>query len=330
MTEAQAPGTRPGRSALIAFVAVILLGGTNAVAAKELVKDLDPLWGAALRFMAAGLILFVIAGLTNRSFPRGRSLIGALAYGLLGFTISYGLMFTALSEVPAGTAMVLLALTPLFTFGLAIAHRQERFHVQGLLGALIAVAGVAIVFVDQLSADVRLVPMVLILVATLSIAESGVIVKWIPRSDPFSTNAVAMFIGGLLLLVASLILGETLAFPVAQVTWVALGYLIVLGSVVMFALFVFTIQRWTASAVSYVTLLMPVVTVAFATAFTGERFTLSFAVGSLVILGGVYVGAFLSRRPVRSSASSAPECLPIDACADAEPASAGIQRASDS
>ena len=35
--------------------------------------------------------------------------------------------------------MVLVALTPLFTFGLAIVHRQEQFHVQGLVGAVIAI-----------------------------------------------------------------------------------------------------------------------------------------------------------------------------------------------
>ena len=33
--------------------------------------------------------------------------------------------------------MVLIALTPLLTFGLAIAHGQERFHAQGLFGARI-------------------------------------------------------------------------------------------------------------------------------------------------------------------------------------------------
>jgi len=30
----------------------------------------------------------------------------------------------------------------------------------------------------------------------------------------------------------------------------------------------------------------------------------------------VYVGAFLKIRPSRTSATSAPECLPIDACAE--------------
>jgi drug/metabolite transporter (DMT)-like permease len=92
----------------------------------------------------------------------------------------------------------------------------------------------------------------------------------------------------------------------------------------MFGLFVFTLQRWTASAVSYATLLMPLVTVVLAALLTEERVTPSFVLGGAVILGGVYVGAFLKGRPGRSSASSMPECLPIDACAEptGEPAGA--------
>jgi len=93
--------------------------------------------------------------------------------------------------------------------------------------------------------------------------------------------------------------------------------------VAMFALFVFTMQRWTASAVSYVTLLMPLVTVVLAAVLTDEQITPSFVVGGAVILGGVYVGAFLKGRPGRTSASSLPECLPIDACAEPEAEPAG-------
>lgn len=309
---------RPSQATLLAFGAVVLLGGANAVAAKLTVAELAPFWGAALRFLAAGALMLLVVAATRRPLPRGRSLAGAALYGVVGFSASNGLAYTGIRDVPAGTAMVLIALTPLLTFGLAIAHRQERFHVQGLLGALIAVVGVGLVFVDQLSANVPLVSLLLFLLAAVAIAESSVIVKAIPRSDPFATNAVAMLTGGGLLLAISLFTGEPLGLPRQAETWAAVGYLVVFGSVVMFALFLYALQRWTASAVSYVTLLMPLVTVALAAVLTDERITPSFVLGGAVILGGVYVGAFMKGRPNRSSASSLPECLPIDACAEAE------------
>jgi drug/metabolite transporter (DMT)-like permease len=314
----QAPSNpRPSPVTLLAFGGVVLFGGANAIAVKLTVQELAPFWGAGLRFAAAGLLMLILAAATRRPLPRGRSLAGAALYGVVGFSASYGLAYTGLRSVPAGTAMVFIALTPLLTFGLAIAHRQERFHLQGLVGGLIAVAGIGLVFIDQLTAHVPLGPLLLILLAALAIAESSVIVKAIPRSDPFGTNAVAMLIGAALLLVPSVVTGEPWTLPAQAATWAAVGYLVLFGSVVMFALFVFTLQRWTASAVSYVTLLMPLVTVALAAVLTQERITPSFVLGGAVILAGVYVGAFLKGRPARSS-STLPECLAIDTSTEAE------------
>ncbi|HET9498179.1 MAG TPA: EamA family transporter [Candidatus Limnocylindria bacterium] len=306
----------PDSLTILAFLAVTLLGGTNAIAVQLTVLELAPLWSAAIRFLAAAVLMIALAVVTRRSLPRGRSLWGTALYGLFGFTAAYGLGYTAIQDVPAGTLMVLVSLTPLFTFGLAIAHGQEEFHIQGLVGAVVAVIGIGIVFVDQLSADVPLLSLLLVILMAAAIAEAGVIVKWIPKSDPFATNGAAMLIGGLLLAVLSIVTSEPRAMPARTDTWIAMLYLVLLGSVAMFGLYVFALRRWTASAVSYVTLLMPVVTIVLAAALTGEQITASFVLGSAVIIGGVYVGAFLTRRPKRSTASSLPECLPTEDCGD--------------
>lgn len=321
--DASPTSSRPGPATLLAFLGVVLLGGANAIGVKQTVHELAPFWGAAVRFAAAGGLMLLITVATRRSMPRGRSLWGAALYGVVGFAASYGFAYVGMRDVPAGTTMVLIALTPLLTFGLAIAHGQERFHLQGLLGGLIAVGGIGVVFVDQLSAHVPLIGLLLVLLAALAIAESGVILKSIPRSDPFATNAVAMLTGAALLLVLSLVAAEPRALPAEAATWAAVGYLVLFGSVAMFALYVFAVQRWTASAVSYVTLLMPLVTVAVGSVLTHEQVTPAFVLGGAVILGGVYVGAFLRVRPARSSAISLPECLPFDACAGAEAETAG-------
>jgi drug/metabolite transporter (DMT)-like permease len=310
----------PDRLTLLAFAAVVLFGGGNAIAVKQSVVELAPFWSAGLRFVVAGLLLSLIVVAARRPFPRGRSFTGALLYGSLAFAGSFGFIYPALREVPASTAMVLIALVPLATFGLAILHGQERFRLQGLLGALIALVGVAVIVADQLSAAVPLVSLLLIIAGVMFIAESAVILKWVPRSDPFATNAVAMLAGGAILLPASIIGGEAWAAPMGAATWMALGYLVVFGSIAMFGLYLFALRRWTASAVSYVTLLMPLVTVPLAAVLISERISPSFVVGGGIALAGVFVGAFLRARPQRSSATSLPECLPIDASAEAEPA----------
>lgn len=295
----------------MAFVGVVLFGAVNAIAVRQIVIELAPFWGASTRFLAAGLIMAAVAIATGRPFPRGRSRAGAVAYGAVGFTASYALIYTALRDTPAGTTMVLVALTPLMTFGLAIAQGQERFRLQGLLGALVALAGVAVVFADQIGADVPIGSLLLVVAGAACIAESGVIGKWIPKSDPVGTNAIAMLTGGGLLFGLSIVSGEPWAIPGQAATWVAVGYLVVFGSVVMFALYLFALARWTASAVSYVTLLMPLVTVPLAAILIGERITPSLVIGGGIVLVGVYVGAFLNVHRALP-ASSLPECMPAD------------------
>lgn len=318
---------RPDRATLLAFAGMVLFGGLNTIAVKQTVAELDPEWGAAARFLAAGLIFAGLTVARRRSFPRGRALGGAMLYGLVGFVGAFGLIYPGLRQVQAGTAAVVIALSPLVTYGLAVAQRQERFRAQALLGALVALGGTAIVFVDQLGAAVPIGSLALIAIGMVSLAESGIIVKWMPRADPFATNAVAMLTAGVVLLAASFVLGEAQVIPTRTETWLALGYITIFGSVVMFGLYLFGLARWTASGMSYTTLMLPFVSVTVATILTGEQFSIAFAVGGIVMVAGVYLGAFGHWRRKPSTATSLPECLPIADCADAVPAARVTARA---
>lgn len=302
----------PDRLTLLAFGIAVLIGGANAIAVRQTVQELAPFWSASVRFITAGAILVLIAVLLRRGAPQGRSLLGAAAYGAIGFAAAFAAVYVGLREVTAATAAVLIALSPLLTFAFAVAHRQERFRVQGLIGAVVAMAGVAIVFADQLQADVDLGGLLLILIGTACLAEASVILKATPRSDPFWTNAVAMVVGAVLLFALTLAVREPMVLPQQAVTWAALLYLIIPGSVVLFALVVFTIERWTASGVSYIGLLMPFVTVPLEVLLTGRAISATFAIGGAVALAGVYIGAFLKigRDPLPAPAAAAPE-LPL-------------------
>ena len=310
----------PDRVTLLALAGVVLFGAGNTLAIKVSVRELAPFWSAGLRFAIAGGLLLAIVAVARRPLPRGRGLTGAVLYGLLGFVANLALLYPALRTVPAGVATVLIALAPLMTFGLAILHRQERFRMQGLLGALIAFGGVAVIVADQLSTAVPLGSLLAILLAVTFMAESNVVLKWVPGSDPFVTNAVAMLTGSSVMLVISAVGGEAWSIPSEAVTWAAVGYLVVLGSVVMFGLNLFALRRWTASGVSYVTLLMPLVSVPLASVLLSEQVSPQFLVGGVIALAGVFVGAFLRVAPRLSPAASLPELLPPDASAAAEPA----------
>jgi drug/metabolite transporter (DMT)-like permease len=314
-------GGRPDVATLGAFSGVVVFGGLNTIVVRALVADIDPSWGAAARFLVAGVLLLAFVLATRRPMPAGRSLLGAAAYGSIAFAGSYALLYAALQHVHAGTVAVFLALVPLETFGLAIVQGQERFRLRGLVGALIAVAGVAVVMWDQLEANVALGDLLLVLGGTLFIAEGGVVLKGIPKADPYGTNGVAMLSGASILLVLSAIGGEAWTLPTTSTQWLLFAYLVILGSIGLFGLYLLALRRWTASAVSYTTLFMPLVAVPLAAILTGESVSVAFLAGAAIAVAGTYVGAFASGRTRASTATSAPECLPIDDCAPSVAAS---------
>ena len=284
-------GKQPAQLILTAFIVSVILGGNNAVAVRFSNAELPPFFGASIRFAAAALILFLIALAWRLPIPTGRPLVGALIFGSLQFGISFALTYWSLLQVPAGLFQVLLAIVPLMTFLLAIAHGQESFQWRVLTGGLLAVGGIAIIFRDSLIDNVPLLSMLAVVLAAVCIAESVVLLKTFPKTHPITTNAFAMAIGALILFAISVLAHETPRLPSLPATWIALLYLILFGSVGMFVLILYVLTHWTASASSYALVLMPVVTVLSASWIANEPITIALLIGGILVLSGVYVGA---------------------------------------
>jgi drug/metabolite transporter (DMT)-like permease len=274
---------------LAAFLVMVLLGGANFVAVRFSNAELPPFWGAGSRFVISAVILALIGLALRVPFPRGRTLVGASLYGLLGFGAFYAFAYVGLQEASAGSGAVLLSLAPLTTFLLALAQGQERFRWRALIGALVALAGIVVMF--GAPGGVPLASVVAFMGAAVAVGEAGVIAKRFPKAHPVSMNAAAMGVGSALLLVLSRIAGESWSLPVRTVTVTALLYLILLGSVGLFVLYLFILKRWTASRTAYAFVLFPVVASLLGLWLEGDPITPALALGGIIVLGGVYVGA---------------------------------------
>jgi len=300
------------RTTLAAFAAVVLLGGVNGTAIHVGNQELAPEWGATLRFGLAALVLFGIVVVRRLPLPRGRALAASALYGLLSFGVTFALVNWALVDTPPGTAQVILALVPLLTLVLAAGQGLEKLRLQSIVGSLVSVAGIVLIFGERASANVPLISMLAVLGGAISISEANVVAKRLPRCHPVANNAIGMAVGALFLGAISLLLGEPHALPQQPATLLALGYLSLLGSVVVFSLYLFIIERWTASATSYALLLMPLVSVVVAAIVVDEPITPILVGGALLVVLGVYAGAFapslrrLLPRPLAGRPALAP------------------------
>ncbi|MEX1263732.1 MAG: EamA family transporter [Actinomycetota bacterium] len=297
---------RPDIRTMGAFAGAVLLGSANIVAVRFSNRELEPLWGAGVRFSIAASVLCTIGLMARRSFPRGRSLRGAVSFGLLAFTGAYAFFYVGAVRVSAGTAGVIMALVPLLTLLLATVQRLERFSWRGLAGSLLAVAGIGVILSGSPAGAAPIASVLLIAAAATCASQAGIVVKRTPSSDVITTNGVAMAVGAVLLLALSFGAGEVHAVPSSPSVWVAVTFLAFVGSPLLFILYVFVLNRWTASAASYQFVLFPPVTIVLGALVAGESVTGGLLLGLPLVIAGVYVGALRRVPDAQPSSSSSP------------------------
>lgn len=279
-----------------AFAACVVFGGLNTIGVRFTVMELPPFWGAAIRFIPAAALLFLLAFAQKLPLPKGRGLVGAALFGILNFGLSYIFLYWGLRQIQAGLATVVLALGPLLTLILAVAHRQETMRWPALIGSLLSVGGVALVFLQNSNSQAPLLPLLAVFLGALCLSEASIIVKKYPQSHPVTTNAIGMVVGGVIHLVVSLIAQEQQVLPVRPATWAAVLYLIILGSCALFILVIYILKRWPASRTAYILVLMPFVALPVSAVLDQEQIGWAYLAGVALVLVGVYVGAIAPHR----------------------------------
>lgn len=284
---------RTDNKSLIAFLLVVLLGGSNSVAIRFSNLELAPFWGAFLRLMPAALIYWAILFWRKMSMPTFKDAAVIAVNGFVSTGVGFALLYWGLQTVPVSHATIVISTGPLFTLVLAVLHRLESFRLRSLIGGLVAFAGLAIAVNAQPGGRELIPGIIALLFGALIGAEGNIIFKiYSVKSNPVIINALSLFAGALFLGIASVVAHETWDFPSTSTGWTALVYLILFGSVMMFYMFVYVLTRWTASAASYSILFFPLTATVLAALLANEKVTLLFVIGGLIVIAGVWLGAF--------------------------------------
>lgn len=113
---------------------------------------ISPLQASAIR-MAAGTagvwILFVLSrrALEAGSLLRPRSVfVALLVASIIGPVVGIWLSLVAVQHTQAGIASTIMAMVPVFVLPAVVLLQRERVSVRAVLGAMVAVAGVALLF----------------------------------------------------------------------------------------------------------------------------------------------------------------------------------------
>ena len=304
----------PDSLTLGAFLVAATLGAGNFIGVSFSNRELDPFWGAALRFGLAALVFVGIVLALRLRWPRGPDLWFTVLYGTFSFAAFYALMYWALIRVSAGVATVVLAIVPLTTLLFAAAQGLERLRLRNGVGAVLACAGILWMVLGPRDVVLPLTGLLALLAAAATVAQSVILGKRISGNHPAMTNAVGMLVGASLLLLLSALAGETWALPRQPAVVAAVVYLVTLGSAGLFVLILLVVRRWTASATSYMFVLFPVLTMVLDAWLADVPITTQGVTGALLVIAGVWFGA-LSPGARAATAAEVPEA-PSPAQAD--------------
>jgi len=256
-----------------------------------------------LRLTLASALLVAILKIRRQPFPREKALRAALIFGFFQFGINFPLLYLGEKEVPSGLAAVIFATIPLSSALLTRAFGLERLDAAKLSGAVVALVGVALIFVNQLHSDVHPLALLWVLLATWAACFGTIALKRGGGQSPIASNAVATAIGAVVCLAWSFVAREPHRLPTTAPEWLPILYLAVVGSVGGFVIFAWLVHRWAITRVSFISVVIPVLALALGAVVRHERISLISLVGSVVVLLGVTIG--LRSRQERQPATEA-------------------------
>jgi drug/metabolite transporter (DMT)-like permease len=290
MPTSEPPTPSSDARAWLAFAACGAIWGSTFLVISIGNDAVAPVWAATLRLLLAALLLFAVSLVRRVSLPRGRQLHAALGYGVMQFGVNFPLLYWGETIVPSGVSAVVYATIPLSSAIMARSFGLERLTVNRLVGAAVALVGVAVLFSSSFRGHVALPGLVAIFIGATAAGLGTILLKRAPTQDPFAANAVGCTVGAVMAGAASFLLREPHSFPSTFAAAWPIVYLAIAGSLGAYVIMSWLIGHWPVTRTAYVTVIVPVIALGLGALLRQERLTLPALAGAALVLVGLLVG----------------------------------------
>jgi drug/metabolite transporter (DMT)-like permease len=282
---------------LLAFAIIYFVWGSTFLAIRVGVREVPPFLLAAMRFLVAGLVLYVWTIARGERSPSGRQWASIALLAVLIFVLDYGLLFWAEQRVSSGIAAVMMATIPVFmALSEIIFLRTQLLTVRLALALLIGIGGVAVLVIRSLdlgSAPIDRLGAAALIIASMSWSIASAFARKLPLPESkVMSSGAQMLTGGLFLAFTAAALGEFRNFHPSSVSrgaWLCLLYLIVAGSITGFTAYVWLLHHESPTKVGTYAYVNPVVAVLIGYILGGESLGLRTTLGTLFVLISVVV-----------------------------------------
>jgi drug/metabolite transporter (DMT)-like permease len=296
--------TVPAWLPLAAVSVTLLLWASAFVAIRHLADHFSPGSLSLGRLLVAAFCLGIAA--LSRGLPRlsRRDWLPLLVIGVLWFGVYNVALNAGERHVDAGTAVMIIQVSPVLIALLAAVFLDERFTAYLGLGLALAFAGVGLIVAATGEAGGGRDPLgvVLCLVAAVAYSISLVLQKpLVARLSAVHVTFLACTVGAIVCLpFAGQLVDDTRDAAAVDIWWVV--YLGVFPTAIAFTTYAFALRHMSASSLGVTTYLVPPITILMGWAFLSETPPAMAYVGGVLALVGVAV----ARRKPRTVASESP------------------------
>lgn len=287
---------KPSKSVLIilAFFAIYVIWGSTYLLNKIAVSELPPFKLASIRFVIAGLIIFGIAKVMKISLAiTKRQLINASIAGFFFLTFGNGVVVWALKYVDSGFAALEISAQPLVVLIMMRILQGKKIQAMSIIGVVLGIIGIYLLVSQKqiINKEGSIIGMLMIFACMLSWSYSSLFVaKAELPSNYFVNTGYQMLTGGIMLIIVSLIFGETWTSPTnwsPNVQWSML-LLIIFGSIVAFTSFNYLLKVVSPEKVATSTYVNPIIALILGWYFLNEQITDQSIIAAAILLTGVY------------------------------------------
>ncbi|NER11313.1 EamA family transporter [Muriicola jejuensis] len=277
-----------------AFFAIYVIWGSTYLLNKIAVAELPPFLLAGIRFVSAGILIFLIAALMGKSLKITKKQLGnSILAGFLFLSFGNGVVVWALKYVDSNFAALEISAQPLIVLLMMWIFQGKRIQPMSMVGVVLGVIGIYLlinqdIVIEQENAWLGIV---LIFLAMLAWGYGSLFVQGAEfPSNYFVSTGYQMFTGGIMLGIISIAFGEPWSNPVnwQPITHWAMLLLILFGSIVAFTSFNFLLKHISPEKVSTNTYVNPIVAMILGAYFLNESITTQSIVAACILLTGVY------------------------------------------
>jgi drug/metabolite transporter (DMT)-like permease len=287
----------PKWNTLLAFGIIYFVWGATFFAIRVGVREVPPLLFCAMRFVVAGLLVYLWASAKKEQQPTVRQWLSAFLLAFLIFVVDYGFLFWAEQRVPSGIAAVILATIPAFmALSEIIILRTQHLTARLAVALLAGIAGVAVLMSHAIDlgklgklggAPIDTAGAVGLIIGAISWSIASALARKLPLpSSKVMSSGAQMLAGGAMLVAVSAARGEWREFHLLAVSgtaWIALVYLVFAGSIAGFTAYVWLLHHESPTKVGTYAYVNPVVAVIIGYFLGGEP------LGARTVLGGIFV-----------------------------------------